>query len=212
MLFGPPGSGKGTQAKLLQVCLKVPHISTGDMLRQGIRIGGRAEADVKATMLAGSLVSDEIVNSLVEERISDPDCSGGFILDGYPRTRAQAEYLCKLLRNRQMGEVVIHFIVDYNVIIARLSGRRQCPRCGALYNLVSSPPKRDEVCDLDGTALIIRDDDRESVIRERLESYDSQTKPLVEYFKETGRRVFEVDGSVDPPEIVFEKVCRSIDG
>jgi adenylate kinase len=198
---------------MLQSRLTVPHISTGDMLRERIRAGRPVGSnDVRATMQAGSLVSDEIVNSLVEERILEPDCSGGFILDGYPRTKAQADFLGDLLARRGIDEVVIHFVVDYNVIIARLAGRRQCPRCGALYNLVSSPPKKAGVCDLDGELLIVRDDDRESVIRERLEAYESQTRPLLDYFREKGRRLFEVDASSEPPEIVFGKVCRSIDG
>ncbi len=119
-------------------------------------------------MQAGTLVSDEVVNQMVEERFSQPDARRGFILDGYPRTLAQAEELMRLLANAGAGEVVIHLAVDYNIIIARLTGSRECPHCGTLYNSVSRPPKVDGVCDLDGTELVIRDDDREEVMRERL--------------------------------------------
>src|SRR5262245_25905006 len=159
VLFGPPGSGKGTQAKLLMQCLGVPQISTGDMLREHIQAGDAVGRKVSRVMRSGALVADEQVNTLVEERLAQPDCARGFILDGYPRTRQQAEALFHWLGARGIDELVIHLLVDYNRIITRLTGRRQCPHCGTLYNLVSKPPKQDEVCDLDGTKLVIRDDD-----------------------------------------------------
>src|SRR6266545_1769387 len=189
VLFGSPGSGKGTQAKLLRSCLGVPHISTGDMLRDRLLHGNSLGTAVQATMQAGSLVADEVVNRLVRDRLSQPDAAAGFILDGYPRTRAQAETLRKWLEGRGICELVIHLAVDYNVIIARLAGRRQCPRCGTLYNVVSQPPKRDELCDLDGERLVVRDDDRESVIRERLEAYEQQTWPVLEFYRSIGAPV-----------------------
>lgn len=207
VLFGSPGSGKGTQAKLLVQCLGVPQISTGDMLRGHIRQGDSTGLAVHATMKAGSLVPDEVVNGLVEQRLAQPDCRRGFILDGYPRTRAQAETLCRMLASQGIGQVVIHLVVDYNVIIARLTGRRQCPQCGALYNATSKPPKGHGVCDVDGAELVIREDDRESVVRERLDAYERQTRPLIEYFREAGRRLYEVDASHETPEAVFRKVC-----
>jgi len=210
VLFGSPGSGKGTQAKLLTKCLKVPQISTGDMLRERVRTGNSVNAAVHATMQAGSLVSDDLVNCMVEERLAEPDCAAGFIMDGYPRTRDQAQHLCRWCQTHGLREVVIHLVVDYNIIIARLTGRRHCPRCGTLYNLITRHPKVNGVCDLDGEPLVHRDDDRESVIRERLEAYRRQTRPLLEYFREQGRPLFEVDGSQDPPEILFQKICQSI--
>src|SRR5512142_2529999 len=129
VLFGPPVSGKGTQAKLLSACLRVPHISTGDMLREKTE-GHSLSETAAARMHAGLLVSDELVNRIVEERLGRPDCAAGFILDGYPRTRAQAEFLVGWMEARTIREVVIHLVVDYNIIIGRLTGRRQCPRCG----------------------------------------------------------------------------------
>lgn len=210
VLFGSPGSGKGTQAKMMTQCLDVPHISTGDMLRDRIR-RGVARSAVVATMQSGALVPDEVVNTMVADRLSEPDAAEGFVLDGYPRTQAQAEYLTNWLDGRGIREVVIYLAVDYNVVIARLTGRRQCPRCGTLYNIVSKPPRVDMLCDLDGETLVIRDDDRESVIRERLEAYERQTRPVLDYFQSAGRQVIEVDASKDSPEKVFQKICRAME-
>jgi adenylate kinase len=210
VLFGSPGSGKGTQAKMLRDCLGVPHISTGDMLRDEIRHGGVGAA-VGARMAHGSLVSDGVVNRMVEERLSRPDAGRGFILDGYPRTIAQAEHLSQWLDGRGIRELVIHLAVDYNIIIARLTGRRQCPRCGTLYNLATQPPRVDSVCDLDGEKLVIRDDDQEEVIRERLDAYERQTRPVLDYLVQAGRRVIEVEAGGDPPETVFQKVRQAMD-
>ncbi|HVN06889.1 MAG TPA: nucleoside monophosphate kinase [Bryobacteraceae bacterium] len=210
VLFGSPGSGKGTQAKLLKNCLQVPHVSTGDMLREHIREGNSLGVKVATTMSAGTLVRDDVVNHLVEERLAEPDAQNGFILDGYPRTRAQAQHLCGWLDGRGIREVVIHLIVDYNIIVTRLTGRRQCPRCGTLYNIVSHPPRVEGVCDLDGEQLVIRDDDRESVIRQRLAEYESQSRPLIEFFREQGRRLYEIDASEQTPEGLLFQVCRTI--
>ena len=206
VLFGSPGSGKGTQSKLLSRALGIPQISTGDMLREHVRKGNAVGTAVEAKLKAGFLVKDEVVNALVEKRLAQSDAARGFILDGYPRTRAQAEWLCRLLAARGFHEVVIHLVVDYNVIIARLSGRRQCPVCGTLYNVISKPPKLPGVCDLDGAKLIVREDDREEVIRERLEAYEKQTRPLLDYFREKGKRLYEVDASHDSPEQVFRNI------
>jgi len=210
ILFGPPGSGKGTQAKLLVKTLGIPQISTGDMLRDHVRKGNAVGTKVEAKMKAGILVKDEVVNRLVEERLAQPDAARGFILDGYPRTRAQAETLCGVLKARGAEALVIHLVVDYNVIIARLTGRRQCPVCGTLYNEVSKPPKVAGVCDLEGAALIVREDDREEVIRERLDAYEGQTRPLIEFFRENGKRLYDVDASHEPPEAVFRRIMALI--
>jgi adenylate kinase len=212
ILFGSPGSGKGTQSKYLVEWLRIPQISTGDMLREHIRNGDAIGLAIIDRMRAGSLVSDELVNQLVFERISQPDCSRGFILDGYPRTPAQAEEMMRLLAARGAGEVVIHLIVDYNVIISRISGRRVCPKCGTLYNAVSRPPKADGICDLDGETLVIRDDDREEVVRQRLAQYERQTRPLIEFFRATSDRLIEVDASREKPEAVFERIKSELWG
>ena len=161
-----------------------------------------------ATMQSGALVSDLVVNDLVTERLSEADAALGFILDGYPRTLDQAGHLAEWLVGRGIHEVVIHLAVDYNIVIARLTGRRQCPRCGTLYNVTSHPPRVEGVCDLDGAELVVRDDDSEAVIRGRLSAYDQQTRPVLEYFRRSGHRVVEVDASDDPPETVHRKICQ----
>ena len=208
VLFGSPGSGKGTQSKLLMERLGIPQISTGDMLRDHIRRGDEVGKAISGLMSAGLLVPDELVNALVAERLAEPDSRNGFILDGYPRTRQQAEVLVGLLKRLGMEEVVIHLVVDYNVISARLTQRRVCPKCGTLYNSASRPSRIPGICDLDGETLEIRDDDRESVVRERLDSYERQTRPLIEYFRETGRRLYEIEASFDRPPVVFEKITK----
>jgi adenylate kinase len=211
VLFGSPGSGKGTQAKMLHQCLGIPHVSTGDMLRDRIRSGAELASGVVATMQTGALVSDEVVNRMVEERLSERDAADGFVLDGYPRTLDQADHLCRWLDGRGIRELVIYLAVDYNIVIARLTGRRQCPRCGTLYNLATQPPRVDEVCDLDGEKLVIRNDDSVEVIRERLDAYDRQTRPVLDYFASIGRRVIEVDASQDPPDVVYQKICQAME-
>lgn len=210
ILFGSPGSGKGTQSKLLAERLAIPQISTGDMLREHIQDGDAIGLKVRDQMRAGSLVSDELANSLVEERLRQPDTEKGFILDGYPRTLQQAEVMSALLDRLKIDPVVIHLVVDYNVIIARISGRRQCPVCGTLYNAASKPPKVSGVCDLDGAALVIREDDRESVVWERLSAYEKKTQPLIDHFRRTGRRLIEIDASSQTPEAVFENILRQV--
>jgi adenylate kinase len=212
ILFGSPGSGKGTQAKYLVEWLGIPQISTGDMLREHIRAGDSIGIAIAERMRAGSLVSDELVNQLVFERTQQPDCKRGFILDGYPRTPAQAEEMMRLLAARGSSEVVIHLIVDYNIIISRISGRRVCPKCGTLYNAVSRPSKVEGICDLDGTTLVIRDDDREEVVRQRLDQYERETRPLIEFFRATSDRLVEVDASRDKPEVVFARIQSLLGG
>lgn len=208
ILFGPPGSGKGTQAKLLREKFAVPHISTGDMLRERIASGDPLGMQVKSLMQAGQLVPDEVVNRLVEDRLAGDDCRNGLILDGYPRTIPQAQVLEQLLQNLGFCQVVIHLKVDYNHIIARISGRRQCPVCGSLYNRTSNPSRVDEVCDKEGAGLIVRDDDKEEVVRARLDAYDRQTRPVLEFFAASGRPFHEVDGSGAPPQEILARVSR----
>lgn len=210
ILFGSPGSGKGTQSKYLVERIGIPQISTGDMLREHIQDGDTIGLKVRDLMRAGSLVSDDLVNDLVEKRLQQPDTERGFILDGYPRTLQQAVTMTALLDRLGISPLVIHLVVDYTVIIARISGRRQCPACGTLYNDASKPPRVPGVCDLDGNPLVIREDDRESVVRERLDAYEQKTRPLLEYFRQSGRRMVEVDASVLKPEQVFERVLEQV--
>jgi adenylate kinase len=206
ILFGSPGSGKGTQSKYLVAWLGIPQISTGDMLREHIRRGDTIGLAIAGQLREGALVPDELVNQLVFERISQPDARRGFILDGYPRTPAQAEEMMRLLAERGARELVIHLAVDYNVIISRMAGRRVCPKCGTLYNSVSRPPKVNGICDLDGNTLTVREDDKEEVVRQRLAQYERQTQPLIEFFRATSDRLIEVDASREKPEAVFERI------
>ncbi|HEX4810498.1 MAG TPA: nucleoside monophosphate kinase [Bryobacteraceae bacterium] len=210
ILFGSPGSGKGTQAKLLKNALGIPHISTGDMLRNHIEAGDEIGRQIRQLMKSGKLVSDDLVNRLVEIRLAQPDCRSGVILDGYPRTLNQAKVSLRLLEGRNFRPAVVHLVVDYERIVARLSGRRQCPVCGTLYSLTTNPPKVAGICDLDGATLVTREDDRESVIRERLNQYDLQTRPLLEYFRQTGVPVFEIEGAGATPEQIMQKVLESL--
>jgi adenylate kinase len=197
ILFGAPGSGKGTQAKLLSQALGVPHISTGDMLRERIAQKDALGLQVEGILQAGGLVSDAIVNRLVAERIEQPDCATGFILDGYPRTVNQAIVLTGV---PGIAPLVVYLKVDYNVIVARLAGRRLCPVCGAVYNLSREALK---VCKNDGSKLMIREDDREEVVRERLKAYETQTTPVLEYFRAAGFPCWEIEGNAvgGPPAI-----------
>jgi len=164
---------------------------------------GRAVANV---MQSGALVSDELVNRMVEDRIAQPDAANGFILDGYPRTVAQAELLDCVLRREHIRAVVIHLKVDYNVIVARLSGRRQCPNCGALYSLSPNSPAVSEVCDYDGSRLIVRDDDREEVVVERLKAYDLQTAPVLAFLRGAGYPCYDVQGEGRAPQAIAREI------
>ncbi len=210
ILFGSPGSGKGTQAKLLKNCLGAPHISTGDMLRSHIgqhdEIGLQAQGLIKA----GKLVPDDVVNQLVERRLTEPDARHGVILDGYPRTLNQGHVLLELLSASEFRPVVVHLVVDYEHIVARLSGRRQCPVCGTLYSLTTNPPKVAGVCDLDGATLVTREDDREAVIRERLREYDRQTVPILNFFRQAGVPLIEIEAADAAPEQILQQICQAL--
>jgi adenylate kinase len=202
ILLGPPGAGKGTQAKLLAGGLDVPHISTGDMFRdhkaRGTEIGKR----IQAIMDSGGLVTDEITNAMVKERLSRPDVARGFILDGYPRTTAQAEYLETLLRSmgRSVGKVVSYEVPE-QAVVERIGGRRSCPKCGAVYHLQASPPRKPGVCDRDGTALVLREDDRPENVKKRMQEYAEKTWPLKRFYQER-QLVAEVDGTGSPEDVL----------
>jgi adenylate kinase len=212
ILFGSPGSGKGTQSKLLGECLAGPHISTGDMLREHIAAGDEIGNEAQRLIHTGKLVPDEMVNVLVKQRLKAADCGPGVILDGYPRTVNQAKVLLELMDGYGYRPSVVHLVVDYEKIVARLSGRRQCPVCGTLYSLTTNPPKVAGICDLDGAALVTREDDREAVIRERLHEYDVQTVPILNFFRESGVPPFEVDAGEATPDQVHQRVCSELLG
>jgi adenylate kinase len=202
VLLGPPGAGKGTQAKRLSASLGIPQLSTGDMLRAAIAAGSDLGKKVKSVMDAGKLVSDEIVNELIGERIDQPDARGGFILDGFPRSLPQAEALDGLLADRKLKlERVIEMKVDDEALIERITGRFTCANCGAGYHDKFQRPKKDGVCDqCGGTKFTRRADDKEETVRARLSAYYAQTAPLLPYYKARGVLV-QVDGMAPIDEV-----------
>lgn len=206
ILFGAPGSGKGTQAKLLRNSLGWAHISTGDMLREHVAKKTELGLKIEETMKTGTLIPDEIVNALVEERIHRDDCRDGFILDGYPRTVPQAELLVRTLAGNGVAPVVVHLKVDYNIIVARLASRRLCSQCGQLYSVASNAPIVTESCDYCGGKLITRDDDKPEVIWKRLETYDKQTYPVLDYLLGAGFPAHDIDGSDGSPQVISARI------
>ncbi|MBU0629704.1 MAG: adenylate kinase [Candidatus Margulisbacteria bacterium] len=207
VLLGPPGSGKGTQAKLIAEAKKLPHISLGDLLREEVR--GETEIGKKAKefMDSGKLVPDELTIELARKRVSRPDCQIGFIMDGFPRSAAQAEAFDQMLRELDRSiDFVLYFKISQEEVVSRLSGRRSCKDCGAVYHLEHSPPKVSGRCDSCGGELILRKDDDQGVIRTRFEVYDKSTRPLVDYYGKTGKMV-EIDASL-PIEKAFNNVLK----
>jgi adenylate kinase len=187
IFLGPPGAGKGTQARRIAGKLGVPHLSTGDMFRDHVGRGTELGLLAKPIMDHGGLVPDEIVLGMVAERLSRPDCAGGFIFDGFPRTLPQARKLDEILARGAWGKpLVVHFVVDAEKLVRRMTGRRTCSIGGEIYNIYDRPPKADGRCDVDGGELVQRPDDRPEVIQQRLAAYDAQTKPLVEYYRAQG--------------------------
>jgi len=214
ILLGAPGAGKGTQAKQIAERYGIPQISTGDILRGNVARGTEFGKRAKLDMNSGKLVSDDLVNSMVAERLSQPDCQRGFILDGFPRTVAQAQWLDQELAARGFGQsglpvVVINVAVSYNQLLQRLTGRRTCPVDGKIYNIYFQPPKQEGNCDLCGAELVQRKDDKEEVISERLKSYERETLPLVEYYHRQGS-LRQVNGEL-PVEQVTAGVFRLIE-
>jgi adenylate kinase len=189
--------------------LGLPHVSTGDMLREHIAAGDALGIEVREIIKAGQLVPDHLVIRLVEDRLDRADCEVGVLLDGFPRTLDQARMLVGMAEGRGLRVLVIHLKVDYDVITARLTGRRLCPQCGTLYNIRLKPPIVTGRCDIEGARLIVREDDKESVIRQRLVAYDAQTIPVLEFFSERVR-FFEVDGSDRKPEHLAKEIVTWI--
>ncbi len=209
IFIGPPGSGKGTQAKLLAERLGVPHISTGDMLRDAVKLQTELGRKAAPIMEAGGLVNDELMVGIIGERLERGDATSGFILDGFPRTVPQAEKLTALLAGNDNGGLrVLNFLVPDETIVQRIAARRSCPSCGAVYHLQHAPSKVEGVCDACGSALITRSDDTEAAVRKRLEAFRSQTMPVVNFYNEQSS-LREVDGK-GPVEQVFERIEQSL--
>lgn len=209
ILIGPPGSGKGTQAKLLAEKKGVPHISTGDMLREAVRKQTPLGRQAAPIMAAGALVPDELMVGIIRERLGEADAREGFILDGFPRTVVQARKLDELLGGNGDGKVsVINLLVPDEVIVRRVVARLTCPQCGAIYHVESSPPKNDNICDRCGARLTARPDDTEPAVRARLEAFHRQTEPVVGYYRDKSW-LKEVDG-VGTVDEVFERIERSL--
>jgi adenylate kinase len=213
VLLGPPGAGKGTQAKLIAQHYGIPHISTGDILRSNVARGTELGRQAEAVMDRGELVSDDLVNGMVADRIKQPDCDRGFVLDGFPRTVAQAEWLDRELAGKAGSgrpTVVVDVEVSYNQLLQRLTGRRTCPVDGKIYNIYLQPPKEEGVCDVCGTQLFQRVDDTEEVISERLKSYERQTLPLEDFYRKQGR-LRRINGE-QPVEQVLADMFGAIEG
>jgi adenylate kinase len=201
IFLGPPGSGKGTQAIVLARKYGAPHLSTGDMLREHVAKGTPLGLKAKPIMERGELVPDSLVLKMVAERIERPDCSQGFVFDGFPRTVTQAKYLGELLRQHGLKPpMVIHMVIGNALLLRRLTGRRTCKVGGEIYNIYERPPKVEGICDNDGGELFQRPDDREEVISQRLQAYDKQTAPLVNYYRRLGL-LHEIDASKSVQEV-----------
>jgi len=209
IFLGPPGSGKGTQAKELAGQYAVPHLSTGDMLREHVSKGTPLGLRAKPIMERGELVPDSLVLKMVAERIERPDCGHGFVFDGFPRTVAQAKYLGELLRRQGFKQpFVIHMVIPTSVLMKRLTGRRTCKVGGEIYNIYERPPKVEGICDNDGGELLHRPDDREEVVAPRLNAYEKLTAPLVQYYRRLGA-LHDVDANRSVEE-VRRQICQLV--
>lgn len=208
ILLGPPGAGKGTQAKRVNEEFDIPHISTGDIFRKNIKEKTELGQKVEGLLAEGKLVPDELTIEIVWDRLDQEDCKNGFLLDGFPRTIPQAEALDEGLAKRGLKlDRVLNIDVDKDSLVKRLSGRRVCPNCGASYHIDNNPPKVEGICDVCQTPVIQREDDKEQTVLDRIKVYDSQTKPLVDFYNKQDL-VFTVDGTLPIDEITNKLVTE----
>lgn len=210
VLLGPPGAGKGTQAKMISEKLCIPHISTGDILRESVKKDTPLSREIKEVMDKGELVSDALLERIIRERLDEEDCKKGFLLDGYPRNINQSETLKSIFIEKKLFDDAIALEIDVRdeEIVKRLKNRRSCPKCGMVFNLVSNPPKKDTVCDNCGTELVLRDDDKEETIRQRLAVYHQKTEPVIEFF-EKHKKLLKINGT-GIPEKILEEVLEKL--
>jgi adenylate kinase len=201
LLLGAPGVGKGTQAKRLVEAFGIPQISTGDLLREHRKNHTELGMMAESLMAQGLLVPDDLVNKMVATRLAEPDTKRGYILDGFPRTLNQAEWLDEQLAGSFLPVVAVSITVPEQVLLERITGRLICPVCGTIYNIYSEPPKRAGICDREGAKLVQRADDTEPVFRERMKSFQSKTAAVVEYYRQHGGRFAEVDGNLSVDEV-----------
>jgi len=204
ILIGPPGSGKGTQAKKIAGRYNIPHISTGDILRDHIKRGTELGMKAKKLIDDGKLVPDDVIMGLVKDRLGQDDCKEGYLFDGFPRTIPQAESLSGI------GDIdrVILISVPDELIVERMKGRRMC-KCGATYHVINNPPKEDNKCDRCGEALFVRDDDKEETVRKRLDGYHDETEPLIDFYR-TKDKLAEVAGD-QQIDVIFDEICKLLD-
>lgn len=211
VLLGPPGAGKGTQAANIVKAFDIPHISTGDIFRKNLKEETPLGLEAKSYMDQGLLVPDEVVVKLVKDRLQEADCKNGFMLDGFPRTVVQATALDEVLRQLESNlDAVLNIEVDQGLLLKRITGRRICKSCGATYHVDFNKPKKEGVCDLCGGELYQRDDDVEETVAKRLDVYNSQTQPLIDYYKGAGMLV-NIDGEQEIDQ-VFEEIEKALKG
>jgi len=214
IFLGPPGAGKGTQSKRIAQRCAVPHLSTGDMFRDAVTRGSDLGKQVRPIMERGELVPDDLVMKMVEERLSRPDCAGGFVFDGFPRTLPQAAQLDGILEKKGFGKpIVVDFAVSAEKLLRRLTGRWTCSVGGEIYNVYDAPPRVPGICDADGGKLVQRADDRPEVVKERLEAYERQTKPLAEYYRRQGvLETVDAAASVDEVGRALGEILKRAEG
>ncbi len=209
LIMGPAGAGKGTMSDLIIKEYDIPHISTGDMLRENVRNGTELGKEAKSYMDAGKLVPDDVINAMVEQRLLEPDCQKGYLLDGFPRTLVQAEAFGEIANKiGKPVEVVVALEVGFDVLADRITGRRICPKCGAIFHMTTHRPKVEGICDECGSELQQRKDDTVEKLRQRMDEYENSTKPVIDYFDKLG--VVEKIDAGKPAAEVFEDVKKAL--